>query len=667
MFSTNRVICAGIFISGCLFILAAGVRSGLLGRREHRTTDRSAPASVAAAAVPAPHAVRRSDAQPATRPAPASPAELFQETAVWTVHLSFTPEQWAAMEPKQPERGVFGGRRRGAEEDFTLAAVAAPAFTRDGDADGDGRVSRQEMLSLATRWFARWDANSTGALSPDRLRIGLGATLAATGAFPARASSLQGPEGGRNGLAAASGIEFEYVRADLEFQGAVLKDVGVRYKGNGTWMQSRGTIKRSLKVDTNRFVPGQKLAGITRLNLHTNVTDPSWMNEVLSHRLFRDAGVPAPRTAYARVFVTVPGRFDRQYLGLYSIVENIDAAFARDRFGAKDGAILKPVTQSLFADLGDNWSRYNQIYDPKTNLTDAQIRRIIEFCRLVTWASDAQFAAKVGEYLDLDEFARFMAVTVWLSTLDSILALGQNFYVYLHPQTNRFQFMPWDLDHSFGQFGMGASQSERENLSIVRPWRGENRFLERVFAVEAFRKLYLAHMEEYSRTIFIPERFRRQVDEIAAAIRPAVAEESEAKLARFDRVVAAELPDGAAGEGGLRGRRGGGGFMAVKPIKGFVGPRAQSVLDQLAGRSQGQQLGGAGGRGFFERLNPVGIVAAGLSGALDADGDGQITAGEFSQGFAQLFAKWDRDGNGALDEAELREGINGLRPPWQAR
>jgi len=36
------------------------------------------------------------------------------------------------------------------------------------------------------------------------------------------------------------------------------------------------------------------------------------MNEVFVTRLFRDAGVPAPRTAYARVFVTVPGKFAKR-------------------------------------------------------------------------------------------------------------------------------------------------------------------------------------------------------------------------------------------------------------------------------------------------------------------------------------------------------------------
>src|SRR5205823_7494609 len=92
----------------------------------------------------------------------------------------------------------------------------------------------------------------------------------------------------------------------------------------------------------------------------------------------------------------------------------------------------------------------------------------------------------------------------------------------------------------------------RENLSIHRPWRGENRFLDRVFKVESFKKLYLARLGEFNKTIFKPERFHQQVDEIAAAIRPAVQEESEEKLARFDKVVAGEpVPPGGFG-GGFR-------------------------------------------------------------------------------------------------------------------
>src|SRR6185369_7001043 len=46
-----------------------------------------------------------------------------------------------------------------------------------------------------------------------------------------------GAEGARNGVAARMGVAFDYVRANLELDGKAYRDVAVRYKGNGSYMQ----------------------------------------------------------------------------------------------------------------------------------------------------------------------------------------------------------------------------------------------------------------------------------------------------------------------------------------------------------------------------------------------------------------------------------------------
>jgi len=379
---------------------------------------------------------------------------LYNLTNVCTVHLTFAPDQWEAMEPKGGPGGFGGGPGGpgggsggpgggpggpGGAGGFGPGMFIAPAIMRQGDLNHDGRLSREEFVMLAGKWFAAWDTNKTGKLDIGKIRAGLNATLdqpgGGQGPRPGGPGNrgpgmmLQGPEGKRNGLASALGIEFTYVHADLEIEGHRFKDVGVRYKGNGTFLESRGSLKRSLKVDLGKYVNNPRLSGARILNLHNCVTDASWMNEVLSYRLYRDAGIPAPRTAYARVLVTVPGKFDYKYFGLYSLVENVDKYFAERSFGTKRGAIFKPVTPALFADLGPDWANYKQTYDPKTLLFDEQIQTVIGLCRLVTGADDAQFAARIGDYLDLPELARFMAVMVWLSDMDGILGPGQNLFL----------------------------------------------------------------------------------------------------------------------------------------------------------------------------------------------------------------------------------------------
>ena len=614
---------------------------------------------------------------------PQTPSDLFGTTNIWTVYLQFTQEQWEAMEPKGGAGGMFGGpggpSRPGGPEaprggpggpgGFGPGMILVPGFIGQGDRNHDGRLSQEEFQALATKWFTDWDKDKRGGLNDDQLRAGIDAAFGPPqGGAPggpgnrARGMNLQGPEGKRNGLASALGIEFEHVHADMQFAGSTLKDVSVRYKGNGTFLESRGSLKRSFKINLSKYVPGRKLAGITELNLHNNVTDPSWMNEVLSHRLHRDAGVPAPRTAYARVYVTVPGKHDRRYFGLYSIVEDVDKHFIEEHLGSSEGALFKPVSPTMFTDLGDNWAQYNQTYDPRGEVSAESKQRLISFCQFVSRASDAEFAAKLGDYVELDEFARFMSVMVWLSDLDGLLGPGQNLFVYLPKKTGKFVFIPWDQDHSFGQFGMRGTQEQRENLSIRKPWQGENPFLERVFKAEPFLKLYLAKMAEFSNGIFRPERFQAQDDEIAAAIRPAVREESEQKLARFEKVVAGESSQPVGGFGGF------GGFMPqAKPIKPFVKVRAQSVVDQVAGKSEGQTLGEfgfpgggrpaarPGGRGGF---GPGMFLGGAFMTALDANRDKSITREEFTQGFARWFEAWGGSNSAPLTEEQLRTGIS---------
>ena len=201
---------------------------------------------------------------------------------------------------------------------------------------------------------------------------------------------------------------------------------------------------------------------------------------------------------------------------------------------------------------------------------------MIAFSKLVTSGSDAEFAEKLPGVLDLDNFARYMALTAWLVDMDGILGVGQNYYVYLHPKTRKFMFLPWDQDQTFGQFTRGSTAEQRENLTIHKPWSGENQFLERVFRNDAFKKLYLAKLQEFNRTILKPESIRALVDQLAPTLRPAVQEESPERLADFDKAAAGEIVE-----------RGG---TPVKSIKGFVGPRHAAVENQLAGKAQGETI-----------------------------------------------------------------------------
>ncbi len=395
---------------------------------------------------------------------------------------------------------------------------------------------------------------------------------------------LRNTNASRAGIAGVLGIDLPWSQGDVEIGDAAFTNVAARFKGNGTMLGVLRSHKRPFKLDLNKHVESQQLAGRSTLNFHNLSADFSCLSDALAYEFFRDAGVPASRTAFARLLLTIDDRFARRLLGLYVFVENPDAEWAREQFGVEGVALFKPVTYEFLKDLGEDWKAYEGIYDPKTKTEPPQQRRLIELAKLVTGANDADFAARVGEFLDLDEFALFLAGTVILANYDSILDNGQNFLLYHDPRTDKFGFIPWDLDHSWGEFPFMGTAGQRERASLWHPWVGKNHFLERMFAVEAFRARYRREMERLRATLFAPERLSRRLDELAAVVRPFIAEESTNRLAKFEFAVA---------DAATSPPRDGNPFDPNRPVyqlKRFFHTRAESVKDQLDGKATGAEL-----------------------------------------------------------------------------
>ena len=154
------------------------------------------------------------------------------------------------------------------------------------------------------------------------------------------------------------------------------------------------------------------------------------------------------------------------------------------------------------------------------------------FGRLVSKATDEEFAAQIGDYLDLDDFARY--VFSHGSPTTTACSRTARTSTYLPPDARTgYAFIAWDRT---SRSATGVSNS---GLSIHAPWNGNNRFLSRVFAVEAFRSKYRPAWPSSLGSLFLPDRFAQQVAEIGPAIRSSIELEGKEWLPRLRQVVAA--------------------------------------------------------------------------------------------------------------------------------
>ena len=419
------------------------------------------------------------------------------------------------------------------------------------------------------------------------------------GEGPRRFRPMQAPGGDRIGPGPGPGgpgpmmpREFKQGTASLEFQGQAFGAIRVRFKGNSSFNFARNSLKRSLKLDFNDLEKGRTFFGLTKLNLNNNAMDPSQMREALAYNIFRDAGVPAGRTALAQVFLTVPGQLNHAYAGLYTVVEQVDERFLKAHFATKQGLLLKPERLPGLPFLGNSWTAYTNQVHAKTAVTAVDAQRFIEFVRCLNTADEAHFAAVVDDYVEVDEFLRFLALQGLLSNMDSPLMTGHNYYLYLPPQTRKFVWLPWDLNETFGGFNPGGSSSEQLNLSVDQPFTRGNKLAERLLQTPALKNRYHEIIRGILATNFNAARLFPVVDALAATIRPALANDPMVSLSQFEAALSpVNSPDAGsqdnAGRFGFRPGGPGGMGRPRTPIKAFITPRAESARLQLDGKVDG--------------------------------------------------------------------------------
>ncbi len=313
----------------------------------------------------------------------------------------------------------------------------------------------------------------------------------------------------------------EYVEADFVCDGVTLKRVGLRVKGNSSL---RGGVdgKWPLKVDFDRFVPSQEFLGLRKLNFSNHFKDPSGLREYLAYDLFRRLGVPAGRTAFAGVYITVRGRSQKRFLGFYTIVEQVDGRFLRRRFGNAEGTLWKPELFGMRGGplryAGDDPRRYGA-WELKGGEEHPDWPALFDFLRAVSRPREND-SPNVEDMLEVDGYLAFCAANAALANYDSYLGTGHNLYLYYDAPRRRFVFIPWDLNEAFGMFTpRGMRPEQTAGLSAARPFTfGPRPLLERLLADKRRRRRYMTHLAKAVDWLE-PKAFRKRVKKAVEVVK----------------------------------------------------------------------------------------------------------------------------------------------------
>lgn len=326
-------------------------------------------------------------------------------------------------------------------------------------------------------------------------------------------TDYRGTDGRLVHVGSGFGGYFPWVKAEMRAGGETFKDVGLRYKGNLSFSQTNASapLFASMKVKIDVHGTRGTWDGEKVFNFHAGVVDTSKMREALAFAIFRAAGVPAPRTTYAQLFFTVPARYQNTSAGYFTIIEDVNKTFLERVLPPGNGLLMKPEgLRGGISNLGADWNQWVARMRPDRDATPHERQRMMELGQLVSQPDVDVFRSRIGQYLDVEEFLRFLAVNAFIANGDSYLGGGHNFYVYLDPADDKVRLIPWDQDLSMGSRNMGGG------FDLLRPYNGDQPLiywlLDDPMVVARYRQI----LKELAGTAFSKAEITRLCDALEA-------------------------------------------------------------------------------------------------------------------------------------------------------
>lgn len=234
-------------------------------------------------------------------------------------------------------------------------------------------------------------------------------------------------------------------------------NVGLRIRGN----TSRYHPKKSFKIKFTEF-DGDKFKDYKSFNLKAENNDPSFLREYLSLQLFRASNVAAARSTFTKLYI------NEEYMGLYLNVEQIDDEFIDRRFDEEDGNLYKCSFGASLEISNDVYN--NEIFELETNQEINDRTRLESFINIINNAPDPSFQNMIEDIFEVDRFLSYLAVETLIGHWDGYSYNKNNYYLYENESSGKIEFIPYDVDNTFGIDWIGGDWGTRNVLN----WANEN-------------------------------------------------------------------------------------------------------------------------------------------------------------------------------------------------
>ena len=283
--------------------------------------------------------------------------------------------------------------------------------------------------------------------------------------------------------------EFIYISSAFN---DTLDTVGIRLRGN----TSLASAKKSFKIDFNAYNSGFKWLDLKSINLNGEHNDVSIMRSRTCQEMLRLAGLPAARTSYIELYI------NGEYKGIYLNVEHIDDQFIEARFTNDDtGNLYKAKWGADMTFQGLSGTPYHSLYELKTNEALDDFSGLVHFMDVLNNSPNNEFPCAIQEVLDVELFLNSLALQILVGQWDGYTFNKNNYYLYQRPSDNKFVFIEYDLDNTFGVDWMGIDWQYR-NIYTWSPSNAPRPLYTRMMQVPYFKDRFSYYIQQHLNSFF---------------------------------------------------------------------------------------------------------------------------------------------------------------------
>jgi len=311
----------------------------------------------------------------------------------------------------------------------------------------------------------------------------------------------------------------KYLMCNVIIDSTAVYAIGLRFKGESSF--DTKSKKKSFKLSLNQFNQKQDYDKIKNLNLNNNFKDPTMMREKLILDFMRQQGLPAPRCAYAKVYV------DNVYYGLYLMVEEIDKTFLNENFGNDTGNLYIGEPAAYLIYISEKKNDYIRKYRKKSNFEEDDWADLIGLIFAMNgYGKSENYSENLDKVFNVESCLKTWAINNLFVNPDAYNMLYRhNFYLYHNSETGKFEWISYDYNFGFAAWNPRYKLEQIQNFDILYVDEPQK---EHAFAMnllknnDNYKNRYLEIMTELVEKDFASGKLEPKIDSTANLIRKEV-------------------------------------------------------------------------------------------------------------------------------------------------